>query len=234
MERRRGAVAEWLGRGLQSLVHRFDSGPRLSPARRAPLWNSSILRGHKPTMEDRTDHELWRRAAAGDPEAFGLLYERHARAIYNYLFRRCGDWSVAEDLTSVVFLEAFRRRADATVAEGKVLAWLYGVATNVVRNQRRSLRRYLGGPEAGSTARAGARGRRSGRRSGRRPTADALGSRRARAAPRERQGRARPLRVVPAELRGRRRGAGDSRRDGSLAAFASTGASDGTHRTRRT
>ncbi len=24
-----GAVAEWLGRGLQSLVHRFDSGPRL-------------------------------------------------------------------------------------------------------------------------------------------------------------------------------------------------------------
>ena len=26
---RRGAVAEWLGRGLQSLAHRFDSGPRL-------------------------------------------------------------------------------------------------------------------------------------------------------------------------------------------------------------
>ena len=25
-----GAVAEWLGRGLQSLVHRFESGPRLS------------------------------------------------------------------------------------------------------------------------------------------------------------------------------------------------------------
>lgn len=24
-----GAVAEWLGRGLQSLVHRFESGPRL-------------------------------------------------------------------------------------------------------------------------------------------------------------------------------------------------------------
>ena len=24
-----GGVAEWLGRGLQSLAHRFDSGPRL-------------------------------------------------------------------------------------------------------------------------------------------------------------------------------------------------------------
>jgi hypothetical protein len=29
MQRRSGAVAEWLGRGLQSLAHRFDSGPRL-------------------------------------------------------------------------------------------------------------------------------------------------------------------------------------------------------------
>jgi hypothetical protein len=25
-------VAEWLGRGLQSLVHRFESGPRLPPS----------------------------------------------------------------------------------------------------------------------------------------------------------------------------------------------------------
>lgn len=93
-------------------------------------------------MEDPGDNELWRRAAAGEPEAFGLLYERHARAIHNYLFRRCGNWSVAEDLTSVVFLEAYRRRREAGIAEGKVLPWLYGVATNVVRNQRRSLRRH--------------------------------------------------------------------------------------------
>jgi hypothetical protein len=27
---RHGAVAEWLGRGLQSLAHQFDSGRRLS------------------------------------------------------------------------------------------------------------------------------------------------------------------------------------------------------------
>jgi RNA polymerase sigma factor (sigma-70 family) len=95
-----------------------------------------------PAMDDPGDDELWRRAAAGQPEAFGLLYERHARAIYNYLFRRCGDWSAAEDLTSVVFLEAYRRRRVVRIGEGKVLPWLYGVATNVVRNQRRSYRRY--------------------------------------------------------------------------------------------
>jgi hypothetical protein len=31
---------------------------------------------------EQGDNELWRRAAAGEPEAFGLLYERHARAMY--------------------------------------------------------------------------------------------------------------------------------------------------------
>jgi RNA polymerase sigma factor (sigma-70 family) len=70
--------------------------------------------------------------------AFGALYERHARTIYNYLFRRLADWSEAEDLTAVVFLEAFRRRTDAVVVDGKLLPWLYGIATNVLRNRRRA------------------------------------------------------------------------------------------------
>lgn len=93
-------------------------------------------------MGEPTDSELWERAAAGEPAAFGVLYERHARAIYNYLFRRSADWSLAEDLTSVVFLDAYCRRATVEIDEGKVLPWLYGVATNVLRNQRRSLRRH--------------------------------------------------------------------------------------------
>jgi RNA polymerase sigma-70 factor (ECF subfamily) len=93
-------------------------------------------------MNEPTDDALWMRVATGETEAFGVLFERHARLIYNYLFRRTGDWSVAEDLTSVVFLEAYRRRASVDMQAGKVLPWLYGVAGNVLRNQRRSMRRY--------------------------------------------------------------------------------------------
>jgi RNA polymerase sigma-70 factor (ECF subfamily) len=37
------------------------------------------------------DHTLWRRTAAGDGDAFGSLFERHAPRIYNYCFRRTGD-----------------------------------------------------------------------------------------------------------------------------------------------
>src|SRR3954465_13790791 len=87
------------------------------------------------------DAVLWARSGDGDVDAFTTLFERHAKAIYNYCFRRVGDWGVAEDLLSIVFLEAWRRRRKQ-LPPGKGLPWLYGIATNVVRNRRRSERRY--------------------------------------------------------------------------------------------
>ena len=92
-------------------------------------------------MGQPTDGELWRLAADGEPDAFGVLFERHAGTVYNYLFRRTGDWAVAEDLTSLVFLEAWRRRRDVRLEHESALPWLYGVATNVLRNRRRAQRR---------------------------------------------------------------------------------------------
>ncbi|MFG2040290.1 RNA polymerase sigma factor [Dactylosporangium sp. NPDC048998] len=75
--------------------------------------------------------------------AFGDLFRRHARAVYNHCFRRLASWSAAEDATSIVFLEAWRRRRDAlTDAGGSLLPWLLGIATNVTRNQQRAARRY--------------------------------------------------------------------------------------------
>jgi RNA polymerase sigma-70 factor (ECF subfamily) len=87
------------------------------------------------------DSVLWERTRTGDGEAFTTLFERHATTIYNFCFRRVGDWGVAEDLLSIVFLEAWRHRRKQ-LPPGKVLPWLYGIATNVVRNRRRSERRY--------------------------------------------------------------------------------------------
>jgi RNA polymerase sigma-70 factor (ECF subfamily) len=89
----------------------------------------------------QSDDDLWERSRGGDPDAFALLFERHAQLVYNYCFRRLGNWAAAEDMLSVVFLEAWRRREKA-LPPGKVLPWFYGIATNVVRNQRRSERRF--------------------------------------------------------------------------------------------
>jgi RNA polymerase sigma factor (sigma-70 family) len=87
------------------------------------------------------DDELWLRARGGDAEAFGSLFERHSQAIYNFCFRRTANWSVAEDLLSIVFLEAWRKRGKS-LPPGMVRPWLYGIATFVVRNRRRTERRY--------------------------------------------------------------------------------------------
>jgi RNA polymerase sigma factor (sigma-70 family) len=90
-----------------------------------------------------TDRDLWASAVSGDPDAFGVLFERHSRAVYNFAFRSTANWAAAEDMTSQVFLTAWRRRADVlfTTESGSVLPWLLGVATNLLRNQRRGNRR---------------------------------------------------------------------------------------------
>ena len=93
-------------------------------------------------MADLTDAVLWQRAAAGDTDAFGTIFERHATTVYNYCFRRTGDWAQAEELTAIVFLEAWRRRTQVVLERDDAIPWLLGVATNVLRNLRRSERRH--------------------------------------------------------------------------------------------
>jgi RNA polymerase sigma-70 factor (ECF subfamily) len=70
------------------------------------------------------------------------LWDEHAQRIYRYCYRRTADRELAEDLTSVVFLEAWRQRGKAGDAADAELPWLYGIAANVVRNQWRKQRRY--------------------------------------------------------------------------------------------
>jgi RNA polymerase sigma-70 factor, ECF subfamily len=52
------------------------------------------------TPDELSDVELWNRAVAGDREGFGVLFERHARSVYNHCFRRTASWADAEELTS--------------------------------------------------------------------------------------------------------------------------------------
>ena len=92
-------------------------------------------------MGDVSDRVLWQRARDGDCTAFGALFERHATRIYNYCFRRTADWALAEDLTSATFLLAWKSHRRGPLQVESALPLLYGIATNVVRNQRRSLKR---------------------------------------------------------------------------------------------
>lgn len=88
------------------------------------------------------EHLLRARVRAGDPEAFRELFDEHAGAIYRYAFRSAGEAATAEDVVAQTFLEAWRLRS-RVLTEGESLEpWLYGIATNVLRNSRRSVRRF--------------------------------------------------------------------------------------------
>ncbi|MFB7591858.1 RNA polymerase sigma factor [Streptomyces sp. NPDC056169] len=81
------------------------------------------------------------RFRAGDPAALGEAYDEHARVLYHYAFRVCGDRAAAEDVVSATFLEAWRCREKVHADGGTLRPWLLGIATNIMRGAAREARR---------------------------------------------------------------------------------------------
>ncbi|HEV2812273.1 MAG TPA: RNA polymerase sigma factor [Solirubrobacteraceae bacterium] len=76
-----------------------------------------------------------------DTDHFAALFDRHAAELLRYCFRRPANASAAEDLVSLVFLEAWRLR-DRLDTDADPLPWLYGIATNLLRQRWRMRRRH--------------------------------------------------------------------------------------------
>ncbi|WP_078955441.1 RNA polymerase sigma factor [Streptomyces griseus] len=81
------------------------------------------------------------RFRAGDPSALGEAYDAHARVLFRYAYRMCGDRAAAEDAVSATFLEAWRCRGKLLAEGGSLRPWLLGIATNVLRGAAREARR---------------------------------------------------------------------------------------------
>ena len=196
------------------------------------VGNLTLTVGHERAVEF-DDSVLWSRARSGDSEAFGMLFERHAQTIYNYCFRRIGSWAVAEDLVSIVFLEAWRR-VDKQLPSGKELPWL--LRDRLQRPPQPASRRasLRGSAQARSAAELAAGLRRRQRRADRRRRADGPCPRTPPTTPPSRAGGLRALRLVRAQLRGRCGRSADAGRDGSLATFTRTGPLAGTRSRDRT
>jgi RNA polymerase sigma-70 factor (ECF subfamily) len=84
-----------------------------------------------------TDEEVLYKATQGDGEAFGMLYDKYAARIYNYIYYRTGSNQDAEDLTSRVFFRAMRHITSYTDRGVPFSAWLYRIAHNLVANWHR-------------------------------------------------------------------------------------------------
>ncbi|PPK95907.1 RNA polymerase sigma-70 factor (ECF subfamily) [Kineococcus xinjiangensis] len=93
-------------------------------------------------MDEAPDDELWSRAAAGEVECFGVLFQRHEHAVRSYCHRRTGSLDAADDLLSIVFLEAWRRRQDVELHGDSLLPWFLSVAAYTMRHRWRTARRH--------------------------------------------------------------------------------------------
>lgn len=88
-----------------------------------------------------TDAQLLSRARAGDRSAFSRLVDRHKDAMVSYLYRLTGDRDRAEDLAQETFLRLYERRGQYA-EQGKLAAYLYRIATNLLRSEERRRRRW--------------------------------------------------------------------------------------------
>ena len=92
-------------------------------------------------MDSPSDAEVIGRSL-DEPEAFGLVYDRHAATVLRFLGRRVGA-EAAEGLLGELFRIAFERRKTFDAARESALPWLYGIGSNLLLKHRRAEARRL-------------------------------------------------------------------------------------------
>lgn len=79
------------------------------------------------------DIRLVKQSKNGNRRAIAALYDAYQPLIYRYIAYRVGDTTVADDLTSEVFVAMVKSISNYQERGRPFLAWLYTIAGNVVR-----------------------------------------------------------------------------------------------------
>lgn len=105
-----------------------------------------------PSQTTDEERPLRVAAVAGDPDAFGALYEQCRDTVYRYLMRRSnGDPHLAEDLTHETFVRALARIGSYREMGRPFVAWLVTIAGNLIADYYKSGWRRLQVPHSDFT-----------------------------------------------------------------------------------
>ena len=83
-------------------------------------------------VAEASEEALLAAAMEYDDAALSELYDRYEVKIFTYIYRRTGDESLAEDLTSQVFLKMLESIRDQKAWRSSFSGWLYKIAHNLV------------------------------------------------------------------------------------------------------
>jgi RNA polymerase sigma-70 factor (ECF subfamily) len=84
---------------------------------------------------------LVRDVAAGSQDALGMLYDRHAEAVYVAACRLTNDRQVAEEVVQETFLALWNRAELFDPKAGSLAAWLHTIARNRTVDRLRAMGR---------------------------------------------------------------------------------------------
>jgi RNA polymerase sigma-70 factor, ECF subfamily len=74
---------------------------------------------------------------ASDPDALERFYREHVEAVQRFVARRVSDPYLAADLTADIFVAAIESARSYRSSRGAPVAWLFGIARNVVAGEYR-------------------------------------------------------------------------------------------------
>jgi RNA polymerase sigma factor (sigma-70 family) len=89
------------------------------------------LRNEVNTLEDNA---IMLKVAAGDLDKMSLLFERHSRKLFAFLFHQSHKREASEDMVQNVFYRMLKYRHTFT-AESNFTGWMYHIARNVIKDQ---------------------------------------------------------------------------------------------------
>src|SRR3990172_11761430 len=92
----------------------------------------------RSSIQTADDCGLIARAARGDREAYGRLYERYVLKVFRHIYFLTNDPQLAEDLTAQTFLNALEALPRYEIRGIPFLAWLLRIASNLTINHRKA------------------------------------------------------------------------------------------------
>lgn len=127
----------------------FDGGVYPAHSERMGVQRGAAAQGamaENASQVRATDETLMREFQQGRGEAFAELFERYRERLYGFFRRRLAHAARAEELAQEVFL-AVLRAVKRYEPRALFRTWLYGIALNLLRAERRKAGREEPAPE---------------------------------------------------------------------------------------